>query len=188
MFKPYTIINNILDDPYALVQISKNIGYFSNEIDTPANLSIINGVKPGGNWRGYRSYPLHDISSILFSNIFNKIIQKVFEKPNFRYNIQAYLHILTNDVKYGTFETWHRDERSLFAGVVYLNPLPDKKTGTLLNVDGEIINVENVFNRLLIYDSNILHAPDNWLSIEEDSKRLTLTFFIDYIEFKGTGM
>ena len=182
MLKPYIVIDNILDDPYELVRLSKSTGYFSKEKDIPSGLNVIDGEAPGGSWRGFRSQALHTINPDLFLTTCNQIISKTFKKPGFAYNIRAFLHVLTNDVKYGTFETWHRDDSVIFAGVIYLSPSPNKTAGTELNIDGDIISIENKFNRLLLYDSHILHTPANWLSSELDNKRITLTFFIDSLE------
>jgi hypothetical protein len=48
----------------------------------------------------------------------------------------------------------------------------------------ETIRVGNLFNRLIAYDSNLWHRPNNF-KIESNQPRTTLLFFIDFYEFES---
>ena len=170
MFNNYIIIDNILDDPYECVNLSKNINYINND------------DRVYGPWRGHRSDLIHNINQVLFTRVFKKIVYSAFKKQNFTYSIESYFHKISNKVTYNSEEVWHVDN-GLFAGVIYLNPLPEEKTGTMLNIDDNIINIENRFNRLLLYDANIRHAPVDWRARDDHTMRLTLSFFIHRLEF-----
>ena len=59
-------------------------------------------------------------------------------------------------------------------------PNPPKGTGTSI-LDGEnnkIIQVENVYNRLVCYPGTSIHAPTNLFGDTMKDGRMTFTFFI----------
>lgn len=131
-------------------------------------------------WLGFRSQPLHEINYEVFSKVFFEIFLKVFNTPKFFYKVNSYLHFLNNNIK--NEETWwHTDSNCILAGVVYLNENPPPDSGTDLFFKNNTLKVKNVFNRLLIYNPNILHKPEFSFGDDINSARLTLTFFVESI-------
>jgi hypothetical protein len=67
-----------------------------------------------------------------------------------------------------------------YAGVLYLTPNPEPNSGTAFyNESGEEIDyVENIYNRLTIYSSNILHSLKESFGDNINNGRLVYTIFI----------
>ncbi len=79
-----------------------------------------------------------------------------------------------------------------YAAVLFLNPNPPKDTGTMfykeIKIKDSITNekitqkvetdyVENQFNRLVIFDSDILHSSKKYFGTNDFDSRLTQVFF-----------
>jgi hypothetical protein len=135
-------------------------------------------------WRGYRSQQLSEIDYELFRNIFNEIFGKLLIefKPyfNFSYKINSHLHFLPSFIKKD--DDWWHDDPTLLSGVIYLNKNLERNSGTMLMLDNKEVTIDNVYNRLLLYNSSIVHRPENSFGDTIDNSRLTLTFFIFSIE------
>lgn len=193
MFKEFLIVDSILDSPEVLVRLSKQISYDVNKIPIGKALSDISFSKDrtfgngGRNWFGYRSNFLYEINYDLFSSIFNEIFSKVFSHYKFseiNYYVDAHLHFLPQSCQ-GSDEDYHRDT-SVMAGVIYLNKDPAPESGTVLILPNEnCCRVENKFNRLVLYNADILHRPQNGFGSRLDDCRLTLTFFVRKLEIKS---
>lgn len=182
MFKDYIIIDNALRDPDHYVNLSKQINYFYSEKSVSENdvkLESPFSQIPHGGWRGYRSKLLHEIDESLFQKTFNEIFFKLFEnfKFNYEYLVQSHLHFFPETIE--TKSTWHKDQSTIFAGVIYLNKNPPKSSGTTLRINNEEVEVDNVYNRLVVYNSQIEHTPTRPFGKKIDDMRLTLTFFVD---------
>ena len=130
-------------------------------------------------WKGWRTPAPQAINEGIFD-----VLEKAYNIKQEDFVCTPYFHIAYEDTKrYCDFPNakWHVDS-SNYAGLVYLNEDPPKKTGTCL-VDGtttEIITVDNVFNRVVAYPSHYYHAPEDLFGDSEDkeSGRMTLTFFL----------
>ena len=72
---------------------------------------------------------------------------------------------------------WHRDYITDHAGVMYLNLEAPENTGTSFTKSGKVYEVDNIYNRLLLYDSNILHTPQHFFGDTIENGRLTFVFF-----------
>ncbi len=176
IFKNYTIIDNVLDNPYELVNQANSINYFTNESNSFKNFNLSIQNKPTGIWRGYRSEQLDILVPDLFYSTSNQIIEKILGIKNFQYVISSYLH--RGDKSIQTTDLWHVDKNVLLAFIVYLNFDPPEKSGTLLKINDEIIPIENRFNRLLVYNSSIEHRVENFFGDTFENSRLTLTGFV----------
>lgn len=131
-------------------------------------------------WYGYRTDNLHYIDEFFNSYFYYNLYKKLFNKymlSEISHVSEAYFHLTTEDIK--SDETWyHQDTPCLYAGVVYLSKDPPKDSGTILKVDGKEVALENVFNRLIIYNANLTHRPANSFGDSFESARATLVFFI----------
>jgi len=129
--------------------------------------------KPEVNWKGYRCLEKTDLGNEVMNSIFDKL--PVFLKDmqygfNFHYSLEK--TDITNKI--------HRDGYSKYAGVLYLNPSPAPNSGTLLYSDDKsniIATLDNVYNRLVIYPSDIWHSLDNTFGNDINDGRLTFIIF-----------
>lgn len=171
MFNDFLIIDNIFENPNKIVKFSKEIDYYHSSSTN----------KPEGNWVGLRSNRLYEIDQKFFNETFNEIFTKCFshfQVNEFSYRVNSYFHILPSEFSFN--ESWiHTDKNYFLAGVIYLNATPPKESGTILILNDEICAVENKFNRLVLYNSNIKHAPQNSFD-----SRLTLNFFIEELRIR----
>ena len=175
--------DNILDDPYKLINLSKKIKYHTNEKRPCSSIPLqLNGTPVKSFYRGYRSDPLHTVD-IKYSNVLiNEILTKIFHTDIFSAHGSLFLTITNSDVFYDDISYqnwWHRDDGLVMAGVIYLSENAPKNSGTLIeNKDGYIIEVENIFNRLVLYSSDLLHRPNRHFGSDINNSRLVLTIGI----------
>lgn len=185
LFNNYVVVDNVLDNPDTYIDLAKSIGYEYNT-KYPCNLQgikIDNYVQESNQlyWRGFRSLELHTIDQNLFYNTFSNVFNKVYanlSNINYNYHISSYLHYNSQDIT-SCEDWWHMDIPYIFAGVIYLSKTPVANSGTIIRLedDSEVI-VDNVFNRLVFYNSNLLHRPQNFFGTTVDNARLTLVFFV----------
>ena len=175
--------DNILKDPYILINLSKKIKYHTNENIPCSSIPLhLNKTPVKGFFRGYRSDPLHAIDSNYSNVLINEILTKTFHTDCYSAHGSLFLtitnsDILYNDVSYPNW--WHRDDGLVMAGVIYLSENAPKNSGTLIeNKDGHIIEVENIFNKLVLYSSDLLHRPNRHFGNDINNSRLVLTIGI----------
>jgi hypothetical protein len=140
---------------------------------------------PWVGWRGERTEILDSFKNDFLNECTGKILNVCSEFFEFEdYSIASYFHI-TYEKTIKSLENYysnkyHQDSNTQYAGVVYLNPTSPPKTGTsILNgKENEVINVENVYNRLVSYPSNHYHAPSNLFGDNKETGRMALVFFI----------
>jgi hypothetical protein len=195
MFKDLLVIDNILNSPDKLVKLSRKIIYDENKINQniiETNIPISNNRTFGSgerHWCGFRSDFLYNLNVELFNDTFDEIFSKIFSHYKFsafNYYVDAHLHFLP-ECCVCSDKNFHRDTSDInnviMAGVIYLNENPGSDSGTILMInEKENHIVENKFNRLVIYNSHILHRPQNGFGSKIDDCRLTLTFFVKKIE------
>ena len=179
MLKDYIVIDNILENPEELVNLSNMTSYYSKEDEIIPGMTLnTSNNTPTGNWVGYRTDSLHNINQELFQNVLNQVFFKVFETEKFNYTGNAHLHRTTKHIN-SSYGMWHTDSDYVMAGVIYLNKEAPESGGTLLNYQSNTINVVPKFNRLLLYKANVLHSPNEFFGDSMKDSRLTLTMFIE---------
>jgi hypothetical protein len=198
MFKEYLIVDDVFENPWELIELSRKVTYDQNKINP---VDFFTDVSPNlgkpfdsgdRHWCGFRSNFLHNIDNNIFCSSFNDIFRKIFNSYKFlelNYTVDAHLHFLP-ECCICSNDNFHIDESDqggiLMAGVVYLNPTPEKDAGTILVLEDDHQHViENKFNRLALYNSRILHRPQRGFGKNIADARLTLTFFIKKIEIKS---
>ena len=137
-------------------------------------------------WRGYRTEEWGNYDN----KVLDEISQKILDKVSSFYNIGGqriltYFHISHEGTKntLDNFDTkkYHIDPEKSYAGIIYLNPDAPKEMGTSI-LDGsknEITSVYNVYNRLLAYRGDHIHAPSDLFGDEMRNGRMTVTFFLE---------
>lgn len=185
MFKDYIVYDNILDEPDVLENFSKTANYFSADGRTIDGVNIDSNetLKPDGGWRGLRSQHLHLLEENLFQDSMNQIILKAFKvNCQWQYLVNAHLQISPGFIEYDD-DWWHLDTSSLLAGVIYLNKNPESESGTKIIHNGNEIDIENVYNRLLLYRSDLMHRPTKCFGDDIENSRRTFVFFIENLYF-----
>ena len=135
-------------------------------------------------WRGHRTPELKSKNDQFINQCNNKILKEVHQFFDIKgYSITSNFHIALlktkETLKNFDDSKYHCDDVE-YAGVLYLYPNPPKGTGTSI-LDGKnnkIIQVENVYNRLICYRGMSVHAPTNFFGDTMENSRMTLTFFI----------
>ncbi|CAB5221651.1 hypothetical protein UFOVP242_6 [uncultured Caudovirales phage] len=181
MLKDYVIVDNVLREPELLVDLSRSIKYYTNEKKIAKGIQatlIEESLQPlSGYWRGYRSELLSIINKDLFLKINSNILEKAFHHNNFSYYIDSFLNLNDQSIPY--YDGWWHTDGGLIAGVIYLNENAPPNTGTLIKHNGTIINIENKFNRLVMYRTNLVHRPAGFFGDSLETARSTFTFFIN---------
>ena len=173
------IKDNFFDSVDKIRQIALDFdyNYFEDLIPTPE-------------WRGYRTNSLvlceSNFSSLLVECA-KKIIFSVCEFYNLNsdeYVIDIFFHITYERTKetINDFENmkYHRDSAS-YAGLVYLTPNPQQEMGTSILYKNKIIDVKNVYNRMVAYPAYYIHGPKNLFGDTKENSRMTLTFLTFFI-------
>jgi hypothetical protein len=173
------------DNPFEGVEIVDD--FFENiedirELSLNAEYKRHQDVKNVG-WKGFRA----DITKETYPELFDymhrrlhRLNPKFIGKKillHFHYSLES-----TKDLCYPSFEEikLHKDPTN-WAGVIYLTPNPKSDSGTSLFSDDKRIanHVENIYNRLILYPSNILHGPQDMFGETIEDGRMTLTIFIE---------
>jgi hypothetical protein len=171
----YLILDNFFDEPdlirnYALAQ-----EYFKKE-QHPNDI---------GNFPGYRSRYINELNSELFNVLVQteiKMVEQILGHPL----ADKYTEYWTKFSFSWTDETTpvnrHHDFmddwngfKDFFGGVIYLTPNPPTNSGTEI-VD--IVEVENVYNRFVMYNAKLLHGAQSSFGKDINDSRLVLTHFI----------
>lgn len=178
----YVIIDQVLDSPIEIVKFAKKLTYFKKGVNHKIKkLKLYDYCDTNLHWRGFRSKNLIEVNKDFYDKVFSQILSKIFTKkfPNYEFNIDSYFHFACKQIVYS--EDWWHVDGGLLSGVIYLNELPAEKSGTLLKINNEIVELENKFNRMVVYDANLRHRPQAVFGSTIDDTRLTLSFFINTI-------
>ena len=138
---------------------------------------ILDKYFPSGfvSWRGYRTWEL----SYLNHPLVTEYSEKILSIANEYYNLKDQALGKFFHVSYKEHETtkWHTDA-TLYAGVLYLTPNPSSDSGTTIFLDDERRDIENKYNRLVIYPGNSKHGITSFFGDTKRTGRMTFTFFI----------
>lgn len=183
----YIVIDDVLSNPDDLLSLSKKAQYYSSKTKNPLNFN-------GEQWKGYRSLCLgKEQKTPFFDQIAKKFMNVFFDIPSItnislNFEVRACFHYMTKEFAVDDTQSWnHIDGGDLFAGVLYLNKKPKKNSGTVLYNGDEKIVIENKYNRMVMYRSDILHAPDvgSAYGTNLSNSRLTLVFFNNKISISA---
>lgn len=174
-------IDNFLDDPCKLIDLSKKITYYCNEFSPHENANLEQDIRyrPEGRWRGYRSRPLFldmgEDYKVLHKEIMDKLFRKLYVRTNV--NMASFMHYIPK-LPVDEVNTLHTDP-GVYSSVLYLNQNPPPDSGTVVfDRNGRKIIVENKFNRIVFFRSRLDHAIQSSFGRDVNNSRLTLTSFI----------
>lgn len=156
------IIDNFLEEPDRIREESLELSYTKAEPNSPG-------------WKGFRclytNMPGYELTEL--------VREKLSElDPKFKdCSPRCFFHYTLNEDMSNTI---HTDGIFDYAGVLYLTPNPPLNSGTAFyNEDNEEIGyVENVYNRLTIYPSNIPHSIKESFGDNITNGRLVFTIFL----------
>lgn len=182
MLENFVVIENVFDDPEEVVRTAMLQTYLKKE-------THYHNVNRNTHYDGLRSRSIIDIDTVLDKKlnlqIFSKIFQKRFPKEfgdikyRFDFEVSTYFHIMTEEHQF--MDIWkHKDDSCLMAGVVYLQKYPEKDSGTIIYKDnGEVDTIiKNEYNKLVLYSSDYLHAPQRGFGTNLNDARLTMPIFL----------
>lgn len=177
--KDLIIIDNIFDDPDSILNYALNEKYYDSENHPHSKNSILH-------WKGMRTSLINESNPSFFNKNISAIINKFINvKTSCEIHLEAemYFHYMNKSFSYN--ESWlHKDSKCYIAGVVYLNKTPSENSGTIIIKQDEKVIVENVFNRLVLYNSQFLHSPLNGFGDILENSRLTMTLFFNQLNIK----
>lgn len=185
MLTDFVEIPNVLDNIDELVMLAKQQMFVKKEVH-------YHNTDRKTHYNGIRSRTLIDIDKDMYEKVMNKIFQSVCDKRfdnevtqvryNFAYTCSAYFHIMSEGDKFN--ESWlHKDDSSVLAGLIYLNPNPQPNSGTIIYKNGEKVTVKNEYNKLVMYDPTYTHAPEAGFGTDINDCRLTMVFFVGDFQF-----
>lgn len=163
MINGITIIDNCLDDIDSIRKEALQLNYTKSDPNS-------------GGWKGYRCLEETDLANSLMNTISNKLnnTNSFFKNVDYRYYFHYLLLENNKDIN-----RIHKDSMSDYAGVLYMTPNPSKDCGTSFYDDSAnlIHYLDNIYNRLVIYPSNIWHSVNNSFGDTLENSRLTFTIF-----------
>jgi hypothetical protein len=190
------IIDNFFEDPDEIRKIALSRNYrYGND----------NRGRPG--WRGERTLPIRSLDTIcpccnqeINSDFYSeqKLLLEYSKKildacrNHFKFNqcndedfaITSYFHITTEEtiksLPFFSQDKFHQDNLGPVAGIVYLTPNAPPNSGTsILDAEkNQFVDVENIYNRLVAYNSYRIHGLSDTFGTTRETGRLTFTFFI----------
>lgn len=184
MITDLVIVDDALKDPHRLVNLAKQQEYFT--LDTH-ELTM-----PNIKWAGHRSKLIHEMDQQLLNEVVLELIGSVMKKTlgectmpyEFNSSVSACFHYLTQDDKFNS-SWYHTDNNTCFAGILYLNEdMPQTPCGTYVITDEDEIEVENKFNRFVMYRADYFHAARGGFGHDVNDSRLTANFFFHGIELR----
>ncbi len=203
MIQQYAIYDDFLADPASMVATLRTQKYFvqgrdktSKRVKNNIPLDITYSDSPilgdprinSPKWVGYRSRDVQAIDMNIHDLIIGQLLDKIisgFSVQKIEFEVESYFHILTSE--FTPTEKWfHQDSNCFFAGVLYLAENPPPNSGTTLHINGAKVSVENKFNRLVIYNSNLNHGVEGCFGDSIENARCTYVFFFKDISFYST--
>lgn len=131
-------------------------------------------------WPGLRTNTVNELDA----NFANVVLSRIAHIAMTSFEVPANLQIassfqLTTE-KDGN--SWiHKDDDSLVAGLLYLTPNAPVDSGTILYSEPphkEVDIIGNVYNRLIMYRSDVYHKSNKYFGSNLRDGRLTQVFFV----------
>ncbi len=137
-------------------------------------------TKDQSGYPGRKSKTLDELNNNIFHSLAEKIIPHVNGKENFQRLKIQFAHTILDEF----LNITHQDEPFYnVAGIIYLNEYAPMNTGTVFfnkTQKGELIEtltIENIYNRMIIFNPSWWHSPAGTFGSDLETGRLTITFF-----------
>lgn len=182
------MIDNVFENPDTIVDYAKTLRYY----DLKNHPSEANS-----HWIGYRSDILGKINNVFamkcFEEILNNTLNVSFGQHTSKLNVQytfkanSFFHYMTEDEEYSDTRR-HRDaDTHVYAGIVYLSKNPKEHTGTQIYKENHRAEIENVFNRLVLYRADYIHSAMGGFGKTIEDARLTMNLFFNELGFRAVS-
>jgi hypothetical protein len=193
---PTTIVDGFFDDPSKIRDFALNQEYSKDK---------------DGRWPGLRTQNLSSVSPVVFHTICQKILSLFFtKKQQYLYEAEAYFQIVDKNFESGwvhkdpaiitaivylspdslsgtSFYTkkhidYNDNEYLQDKFINYKNGHGNSSSRDLNNQHFiETLNVSGMYNRFVVFDSNIYHAAQDFFGDNKEESRLTLVVFFNSI-------
>jgi hypothetical protein len=178
MLKDIITVDSVFEDPDSIRALALAQVFYLLK-DHP------NGQDPNIIWEGARTLELMQSNPQLFQPIVNHAITQAFRSTfgstdlglEFTWYAKVYFCQNYQDDVFRP-ELVHKDPLDCYAAVIYLSPNPRPHSGTVIMRGGSEIEIDNQYNRMVLYRADYPHSPlDGWGRGAEDC-RLVMTLFI----------
>lgn len=163
------IIDNFFENPFEVREYALNQEF---------NL-------PGYNIPGIRSNNLNNFYETQIQLLLKPFFKIIKLKKTFFHIMRSFdkqfIHVDTQNIK---------SNNNCLSGIIFLYPNANINSGTSfyykkyntnkkIEIYDKIMDIGNIFNRLILFDCSIYHVPVNCFGDLNDNSRLTLNFFIE---------
>ena len=171
-FEGLIVKDNFFENPNEIRELALNHKYIAHQ-DFPGIVG----------WKGFRG----DVTTHTHPELVEYMQKKIAElNPKLAdKKIALHFHYCLEKTKAECIPSFeeiklHKDF-SNWAGIVYLTPNADPNAGTMLCSDDQSQTnlVENIYNRFVLYPSDILHGTNDLFGTDINDGRMTLTIFIE---------
>ena len=175
----YIIQDNFFNDPDNMREYALSQKYYTKE-NHPEYVS---------DFPGYRTDYLHKFDFNIWKKIQSALVPHISKLENVndinekynKFNLQlSFSYTSKNSKSFRHIDNVSKGYKVRYGGLVYLYTKPPKKHGTTLYLKNTI-NLENKYNRLVLYKSSIEHEPTNNFGSDINNSRLVLTIFYDMV-------
>lgn len=177
-------MNLLIRDDFFDQDIAQKLREIALSLDYTTDREMSERMGNRDGWKGSRTKKIAHYDKFFLYSCEQKVFKATSEFFDFKkLKITSYFHMTFEDTKksenYIRYK-YHRDFSAQFAGIIYLTPDAPLEMGTSIldEENNKIINVENVYNRLVAYPSSYLHAVSDVFGKTKESARMTFTFFI----------
>ena len=188
MLKEYVVIDNFFDNPEEVREMAlHHYKYYDKETHPdPDHFQYFPGIRTNFIDRQdtHLSKDIIEKQAAIGNLITNNSID--WSNPNNR--VWNTFSLTFKDLN-KRLPQWHQDYIDptdnlcdyYYGGVVYLNKNVRKGRGTSIKLSsGEVVNVENKFNRFVLYDSRLKHTLTRSFGTNKNNGRLVMTQFIGF--------
>ena len=178
MIKDLIIIPNFFDNVTEIVELAKQHKFYSNsEHPKDKHTKVYYGGKRTEELKNKEKH-------ILGETFYKKVIADNISSDSnieFKWWGSSYFHYFEKDYSGGSTEL-HQDS-ALMAGVIYLNDCmletPENHGTIIFNKNNESFTMPYVYNTMIMYRSDYIHAPLAGFGDNVDNARLSMIFSID---------
>lgn len=161
------IKDNFFDSPDDIRSLSLSQTFYDSKTH-PHNI---------GGFPGYRTDYFNNIIPDFYNVLITPITSLVDTKGLSDYYLQLCFSYTLEDtplLRHHDFEKGYNGFQKFYAGVTYLNPNPPENTGTIVLDE----NIENIYNRFVMYDAELEHVPAGTFGKTKESGRMVMTHFL----------
>ena len=182
LFRDYIVIDNILPELELerIKSFSSQVEYYDNDqfSEKYSNTKVYFKGKRSNRIKDLDKQLGEEINNIIVSAVLNNTLGQIVSLHNIdiNVNINTFFHYSTSEDQYIENDpSWIHKDGTLFGGIIHLS----NNTPTYMFINGERLEIDGNENRLLMFNSTILHSPSNGLGNSFDTSRRTIVLAIE---------